>query len=176
VTDHERDWRVTEGPVFGIEPEFELTAIRSGANFFVTGSMSRRITADLTTSTPTLVESAGVALPRLTGSLAVYDEHPERCVLLPRKGPPTPLGNHRGILGMITPDRYLVILYLPPDQFARLLPLLCPASPRAMLRIEVDRTLDQGLLDSQSHFWDDRASPVILFNEFEITLPDAHGS
>ena len=69
----DRDWRVTEGPAFGVEPEFELSGIQLCANFYVAGSMSRRITAAVTTSTPTLVESLDRTLPQLSGLLTIFD-------------------------------------------------------------------------------------------------------
>lgn len=169
------DWRVTEGPAFGVEPEFELSGIRLGANFFVTGSMSRRITAAVTATAPTRVESLDRALPQLSGFLRIFDSHPERTITGMTDGMPVPLGPHRGALWLRGPDGYVVHLYLPADQFDRLLSLMAPAPLAARLRIEVERTLDQGLLDTEVHFWNDRLSPVILFNEFEISLPDRHG-
>lgn len=177
MADHpEDDWRVTEGPAFGVEPEFELTDIRFGANFYVTGSLSRRITATVTASTPMLVESLGRTLPRLCGSLRIFDEHHERTITGMEDGRPVDLGSQRGALWLRGPDRYVVHLYLPSDQFDRLLRLMTPAPATAKLRIEVERTIDQGVLDSELHFWNDRLSPVILFNEFEISLPDRDGS
>ncbi len=171
----ESDWRVTEGPAFGVEPAFELSDIRPGANFFVTGSMSRRVTAVATATAPTLVESLGRTLPQLSGFLRIFDSHPERTVTAMGDGMPVPLGPHRGALWLRAPDRYVVHLYLPAAQFDGLLPLIVPAPSAARLRIEVERTLDQGLLDTDLHFWNDRLSPVILFNEFEISLPDRDG-
>ena len=79
-------------------------------------------------------------------------------------------------MGLVGPDRYLVHLNLPPDQFAMLLPLFAPAPATARLRIEVERTIDQGLFEPGIHFWNDRVSPVILFDEFQIVLPDSSGS
>ena len=177
MADHpEDDWRVTEGPAFGVEPEFDLSDIRPGANFYVTGSMSRRITATVTASTPTLVESLDRTLPQLSGFLRIFDDHHRRTITGFGEGKPVDLGPHRGAMWLSSPDRYVVHLYLPPDQFERLLPLLAPAPAAARLRIEVERTLDQGLLDTQLHFWNDRLSPVILFNEFELSLPARDGS
>ena len=177
MADHpEVDWRVTEGPAFGIEPEFDLSDIRVGANFYVTGSMSRRITATVTASAPTLVESLDRTLPQLSGFLRIFDDHHGHTLTSFGDGMPVELGPHRGAFWLRGLDRYVVHLYLPPDQFERLLPLMSPAPATARLRIEVERTLDQGLLDSQLHFWNDRLSPVILFNEFEISLPARDGS
>lgn len=173
--DHAEDWRITEGPAFGVEPEFELSEIRLGANFFVTGSMSRRITARLTTTTPTVIESLGIALPQLCGFFRIFDEQPECTVLFMRDGKPVDLGPQRGVLGLVGPDRYAVHLYLPTDQFTRLLPIFAQPPVTARLRIEVERTIDQGVSEPDVHFWNDRLSPVILFNEFEISLPDRDG-
>ena len=75
---HHHDWRVTEGPAIGAEPEFEFSDIRLNANFIVTGTILRSISASLTTSTPTLVESLGRPLPELFGLLRIFDNHPER--------------------------------------------------------------------------------------------------
>ena len=172
----DEDWRVTEGPAFGVEPEFELSDIRLGANFTVTGVMLRRITATVTASAPTLVESVGRTLPQLSGFLRIFDGHSQHTITSFGDGMPVDLGPARGALWLRGPDRYVVHLYLPADQFARLLPLMAPAPAAARLRIEVDRTLDQGLLDTQLHFWNDRLSPVILFNEFELSLPARDGS
>lgn len=177
MADHpDDDWRVTEGPAFGVEPEFELSDIRLGANFIVTGSMMRRITAAVTASAPTVVESLDRTLPQLSGFLRIFDNHPGRTLTSFGDGMPVDLGPARGALWLRSPDRYVVHLYLPTDQFALLLPLMAPAPATARLRIEVDRTLDGGLLDTQLHFWNDRLSPVILFNEFELSLPDRDGS
>lgn len=174
--DPDQDWRVSEGPAFGVEPAFELSDIRLGANFYVTGSMSRRITAAVTASTPTLVESLGRTLPQLPGFLTIFDEHYERTIAGMEDGMPVHLGRERGALWLRAPDRYVIHLYLPGDQFEGLLRLMTPAPATARLRIEVERTLDQGLLDTEVHFWNDRLSPVILFNEFEISLPARDGS
>ncbi|CAN7277928.1 hypothetical protein [Brevundimonas sp. LjRoot202] len=177
MADHpEDDWRVTEGPAFGAEPEFELSDIRPGANFIVTGSMLRRITATVTASAPTVVESLDRTLPQLSGFLGIYDGHSGRTILPIKHGRAVELGPHRGVMALISPERYVIHLCLPTEQFAMLLPLLAPAPAAARLRIEVDRTLDQGLLDTQVHFWNDHLSPVILFNEFEISLPAPDGS
>lgn len=177
MADHpERDWRVTEGPAFGIEPEFELSGIRLGANFYVTGTMSRRITAVVTASAPTVVESLGRPLSQLSGFLRIFDSHHGRTVTSMEDGMPVDLGGQRGAMWLRGPDRYVVHLYLPTDQFDRLAPLMTPAPATARLRIEVERTLDQGLLNTQEHFWNDRVSPVILFDEFEISLPARDGS
>lgn len=176
MDDRLEDWRVTEGAAFGVEPEFELSDIRLGVNFIVTGSMLRRITATVTASEPTLVESLGRTLPQLSGFLKIFDGHQGRTITGMGDGMPVDLGGQRGALWVRSPDRYVVHLYMPTDQFEMLLPLMTPAPATARLRIEVDRTLDQGLLDSQSHFWNDRLSPVILFNEFELSLPARDGS
>lgn len=175
MDDHLEDWRVTDGPAFGVEPEFELFNIRLGMNFIVTGTTSRRITASVTASEPTLVESLGRTLPQLSGSLRIFDGQRGRTITSMGEGTPVELRGQRGAMWVRSPDRYVVHLYLPSEQFEKLLPLVTPAPATARLRIEVDRTLDQGLLDTQSHFWNDRQSPVVLFNEFEISLPDAHG-
>lgn len=177
MADHtDGDWRITEGPAFGIEPEFELSDIRPGANFWVTGSMSRHISAAVTTATPTRVESLGRTLPEIVGLLTIFDEHPGRTMTSVADGMSVELGPERGALWVRSPDRYVVHLYLPTDQFAMLLPLMVPAPATARLRIEVERTIDQGVFEPDSHFWNDRLSPVILFNEFEIILPDHSGS
>ena len=170
MADHPEDWRITEGPAFGVEPAFDLSDIRLRANFHATGAMSRSITARLTTATPTRVESLDRTLPELGGFLRILDDHPERSVQFLRDGAPVPLGRDRGVLKLVGPDRYDVYLYLPTDQFARLLPMLAPPPLTARLRIEVERTLDQGVVNSDAHFWNDHLSPVILFNEFEISL------
>lgn len=164
------DWRISEGPAIGIEPEFELSDIRLGANFFVTGGISRSISASLTTSTPTLVESLGRTLPELFGQVRIFDSHPEQSYpgLYQNHFESIELGSHRGVLALVAPDWFVVHLYLPPDQFAMLLSLLTPAPPKTSLRIEIERSLDQGLLDLEHHFWNDHISPVILFNEFEF--------
>lgn len=175
MADQTRDWRITEGPAFGIEPEFDLSDIHLGANFFVTGSMSRRITARLTTTTPTLVESLGRTLPQLGGSLRIVDNHPKSTALFLRDGKPVDLGPARGVLGLAGPDCYALQLYLPADQFAKLLPMFSHRPAAGRLRIEVERTLDQGLFEPDVHFWNDRLSPVILFNEFEFSFPDCEG-
>ena len=170
------DLRVTDGPAFGVEPEFDLSNIRLGMNFVVTGSILRRVTATVTASAPTLVESLGHTLPQLSGFLRIFDGHESRTITGMGDRMPVDLEGQRGAMWVRSPDQYVVHLYLPTDQFERLLPLMTPAPATARLRIEVDRTLDQGLLDSQSHFWNDRQSPVILFNEFEISLPARDGS
>lgn len=176
MADHADDWRVTEGPAFGVEPEFELSEIRLGVNFIVTGAMLRRITASVTASTPMLVESVGRTLPELSGFLRIFDGHSGHTLTSMEDGRPFDLGGQRGALWLCNHGRYIVHLYLPTDQFERLLPMFTPAPAAARLRIEVDRTLDQGLLDNQLHFWNDRLSPVILFNEFELSLPASDGS
>jgi hypothetical protein len=170
------DWRVTDGPAFGIEPEFELSNIRPKAHFIETGVMFRLITADLTASAPTLVESLNRTLPQLSGFLRIVDSHPTGAIASIGEGGLIDLGPQRGVLGLHSPDAYVVKLHLPTDQFEMLLPLMVPAPATARLRIEVDRNLDQGLLDNERHFWNDRLSPVILFNEFEISLPARDGS
>jgi hypothetical protein len=176
LADHpDSDWRVTEGPAFGVEPEFELSDIRLGAKFIVTGSMMRRITAAVTASAPTVVESLSRTLPELSGFLEIFDTHPTRTLTRFGEGDPVDLGSMRGAIWLGSPDHYVVHLYLPPEQFALLLALMASAPATARLRIEVERTLDNGLLDNQLHFWNDRLSPVILFNEFEISLPDRQG-
>lgn len=175
MADHPEDWRITEGPAFGVEPEFDLSDIRLRVNFHVTGSISRRVTARLTTATPTCVESLDRTLPELCGSLRIFDDHPERAVQYLRDGKPVPLGRDRGVLRLVGPDRYDVHLYLPTEQFERLLPMIVSPPATARLRIEVERTLDQGVSPPDVHFWNDRLSPVILFNEFEISLP-GHGA
>jgi hypothetical protein len=169
------DWRVTDGPAIGIEPEFEITAVVVSADFYVAGSMSRHILAAIRTSTPTFVESLGRTLPEFTGHLRVYSQHPERSYpgLYPDHFGATMLGPNRGALAILPPDRYVVHLYLPLDQFEMVLPVLTCSARIARLRIEIDRTLDQGLIDSQEHFWNDRISPVILFNEFSISVETA---
>lgn len=177
MADHpDGDWRVTEGPAFGIEPEFELSDIRLGAKFVVTGSMMRNISAAVAARAPTLVESLNQTLPELSGVLEIFDSQPQRTLMRFGEGNPVDLGSTRGAMWLSGPGRYVVHLYLPPDQFQALLALFAPPPAAARLRIEVDRTLDQGLLDSQSHFWNDRLSPVILFNEFEISLPTLDAS
>jgi hypothetical protein len=177
MTDYpHEDWRVTEGPAFGVEPEFALSDIRSGANFIVTGAMLRRITATVTASAPTLVESLDRTLSQLFGVLEIFDGHSEHTITSFGDGMGVETGTARGAMWLRSPDRYVVHLYLPTEQFARLLPLMAPAPATAKLRIEVDRTLDNGLLDTQLYFWNDRLSPVILFNEFEISLPDRSGT
>jgi len=170
------DWRVKEGPAIGVEPEFELSDIRVGANFIVTGAMLRRITATVTASAPTLVESLGRTLPQLSGFLRIFEGHCQHTITSFGDGVPIDLGPARGALWLRGPDRYVVHLYLPSDQFAMLLPLITSAPAGARLRVEVDRTLDQGLQDTQLHFWNDRLSPVILFNEFELSFPARDGS
>jgi hypothetical protein len=178
VADHpeDDDWRVTEGPAFGVEPQFELSSIRLGAHFIETGVMFRRITAAVTASEPVVVESLGRTLPELSGFLTIFDNHRARTIPHLGEGMPVELGQARGAMWVRGPDGYEVHLYLPTDQFVLLLPLLAPTPPAARLRIEVDRTLDIGLLDTQLHFWNDRLSPVILFNEFELSLPAHDGS
>lgn len=100
MADHpERDWRVTEGPAFGIEPEFELSGIRLGANFYVTGTMSRRITAVVTASAPTVVESLGRPLSQLAGFLRIFDSHHGRTVTSMEDGMPVDLGVSAGRCG-----------------------------------------------------------------------------
>jgi hypothetical protein len=166
------DWRVTDGPAIGYDPVFIISEIRPYANFYAPGSMSRGVYASLSTSTPTRVESVDRTLPELSGHLAVFDSHPDRSYagLYPGHFDFIDLGIHRGALAVHPPDRYVVHLYLPPDQFADLLPLLLCGSPQMQLTVEIDRTLDQGLLDSQSYFWNDRRSPVIPFNEFRVNV------
>ncbi|HEX6603389.1 MAG TPA: hypothetical protein VF027_00740 [Sphingomicrobium sp.] len=175
------DWRVTEGPGIGIEPLFELSQIHLNANFFVTGGMSRNMLALLSTKTPTRVESIDRTLPEMEGLIRIYSDLPERAFthLFGRGYDSFELYSQRGVLALVPPDRFAVHLYLPAMQYDLLLPMLARAS-RAMLRIEIERTLDQGLLDDQTHFWNDRMSPIILFNEFEINVlpegwPDDHG-
>lgn len=170
------DWRVDEGPVIGIEPAFDLSAIQSEARFHAPGSMSRRITAEISTTTPTMVESVGQPLSIMSGLLTIFDSHEDRVGLFSGLRKPVEPGANRGAMGLTTPGRYAVHLYLPHDQFAALLPFFVPAPPSARLRIEVERTLNQGLFDEDSHFWNDRLSPVVLFNAFDIILPDRDGS
>jgi hypothetical protein len=167
----DQDPRVREGPAIGIEPQFELSNVELNANFYVTGSMSRSMTASLATSTPTIVESLGRSLPELSGLLRIFDNQPNETYpgLYEDHFGSMALGSQRGFLAIRAPDWYVVHLYLPPDQFAALLPLLC-AGPTAMLRIEIERTLEEGLLDNEIHFWNERLSPVIRFNEFQISV------
>lgn len=162
------DWRITEGPAIGIEPEFALSDVELTANFFVTGTMSRAVTAKLTTATPTRVESVDRLLSEFAGRLHIFDSHPNRSYpgLYPGHFDSIELGEQRGALALLAPNRFAVHLYLPADQFAALLPLV--TSSGMQLRIEVERTIDQGLPDEQAFFWNDRVSPVILFNEFRI--------
>ena len=161
--DHE-DWRVTEGPSIGAEPEFTLSDIRLGANFFVTGAMSRNIAARLSTATPTVVESSGRRLADMCGTLRIHDSQ----FLDEFRG--VDLGGCRGVLALLNADEYVVEIFLPPDQFESLLPLLAPAPARAELLIEIERTLDQAVFEELRYFWDDRRSPTIPFNEFKLSV------
>jgi len=172
MSEGDADWRVTEGPAIGAEPEFLLSDIELNAHFYVTGGMSRDISASLATSTPTLVESLGRTLPELSGYLRIFDDHPERSYPGLHQGhfESVELGSQRGVLALLAPGHFGVHLYLPPEQFALVLPLLSPAPSRARLRIEIERTLDQNLFEEDKHFWNDRLSPIILFNEFKISV------
>jgi hypothetical protein len=168
------DWRVTEGPGIGREPLFELSDIHLNASFFVTGGMSRNMLAALSTKTPTRVESIDRTLPEMEGFIRIYSNLPERSYthLFGRGYDSFELDSQRGVLAFVPPDKFGVHLYLPAAQYDLLLPMLARAS-KAMLRIEIERSLDQGLLDNEVHFWNDRMSPIILFNEFEIiVLPE----
>lgn len=170
------DWRVDEGPAIGIDPVFDLSAIGAEARFYAHGSMSRRIIAKISTPTPTMVESLGRPLATMSGLLTIFDSRQDQTGMFSGLRGPVEPGANRGALGLTGLDRYAVHLYLPPDQFAALLSLFAPAPPSARLRIEVERTLNQGLFDEDSHFWNDRLSPVVLFNAFDIILPDRDGS
>lgn len=169
---HYPDWRVTEGPAIGREPVFVLTNIRLSANFYITGTMSRGIVATLATSTPTRVETVNRSMSEMTGFIRIFDEIPERSYLPLFQGPPggIELRASRGVLWIVPPDRFAVDLYLPPHQFEKLIALFSCGCAEAELRVEVDRSLDQGLCDEDVYFWNDRLSPVVLFNEFEITV------
>jgi len=166
----DRDWRVTEGPAIGAEPEFEISDVQVEASFHGDGSMSRGIWATLKTSTPTQVESLGLTLRQLTGVLRILDTDPPLLPGLLRNL--VELGPARGVLELASPDRYHVFLYLPPEQFAMLLPLFAPAPATGRLRIEVERLLHQAVDEPDDNFWNDHQSPAIVFNTFEITFPN----
>ena len=165
------DWRVTEGPAIGTEPLFELHEVSLHADFFVTGGMSRRIFSRLVTETPTMVESLGRTLPDIAGALRIYAAASARAYVgwSEGLGLNVELDGNRGVLAIVR-DHYEVELHLPPEQFESLVALLPWAPRKANLRIEVERTLDQGLLPSEGFFWNDHLSPVILFNEFELKM------
>lgn len=164
------DWRVTEGPAIGLEPELELSEISFQANFYVTGGMSRMIGARLSTITPIPVESLGRSLSELNGYIRIFDHLPAHTYpgLFPDHFGHVELAEQRGAMAMLA-EHFAMHLYLPPDQFALSLPLFSAPSRKAQLRIEIERTLDQGLLDNEKLFWNDRLSPVILFNEFQLS-------
>ena len=166
------DWRVTDGPAIGLDPAFVLSDIEGLANFWITGSMSRRISARVAARTPLRVESIGIPLTDLQGLLTIYDEHPDRsnAGLCAGHFDSVDLTHHRGGLAIHPPGGFAIHLYLPEGQFERLLPLLAARST-ARLQIEVDRTLDQALSEEESLFWNDRVSPVVLFEEFRISVP-----
>lgn len=166
------DWRVTEGPAMGIEPSFALRDVSVHADFYVPGGMGRRIMATLTTDSPAVVESQGRPLSAMPGLLRIYGHQTERSSIghmVGRYDMDVPMEAMRGVLAVFD-EGYAVHLYLPREQFAELLPLFAPVPAQVTLRIEVERTLDQGLPDSDSHFWNDRLSPVIVFNEFELSV------
>ena len=71
----------------------------------------------------------------------------------------------------VSPESFLIHLYLPREQFAALLPMLASAHCNPKLYIEIDRTLEQNVLEEDLHFWNDRLSPLILFNEFRLEIP-----
>lgn len=165
------DWRVTEGPAIGSEPVFDLSGIMTLASFSVTGWMGRRVQAVLSTVTATVVESSGLLLSAMPGLLRIFDSPAERAAVGWHHGDreTVPLDGARGAIAVFG-ERYGIDLHLPPEQFDALLPMLAGAQS-ARLRIEVERTLDQGLLDDQKLFWNDRLSPRIVFDEFEISVP-----
>lgn len=164
------DWRVTDGPNIGQEPLFDLSEIRLHSRFITTGEMLRDISGTLTTATPTLVESIGRPLSALSGSFRIYSYLPDRAFshLFGQGYGAFELHGHRGVLAFTARESFLVHLYLPAEQFEQLLPMLGRARSRVQLRIEIERTLDQGVFEEDVHFWNDRVSPIILFNEFEI--------
>jgi hypothetical protein len=164
------DWRVTEGPAIGTEPIFDLSDIVVDLHFFVTGGMSRSIYAKLATTSPTRVESTGSTLSELEGQLQIHDGLPEKSYpgLYPEHFGSIALGQNRGVLALPVPDMFIVHLYLPPEQFAATLSTLVQARGSTVLRMEIDRTLDQALPYEECFFWNDILSPVILFNEFGI--------
>jgi hypothetical protein len=170
MSDHQSDWRVIDGPAIGRDPEFLLSDIRVNAHFFETGNMSRNISARLVTKTPTLVESTGRILPDMPGNLRIHSSR----FLSNYRG--VEFGPNRGVLALIE-DGYVVELFLPPDQFESLLPLLTPPPPQAGLMIEVDKTLDQKLyFEEDKYFWNDLLSPLVFFNEFELSVPRNSGA
>jgi hypothetical protein len=166
-----QDWRVTEGPAIGLAPEFLLWDMLASASFYETGSMSRRISARASAQTPLMVESVGRKLSELEGALTIYDYLPDQshAGLCPDHFDSVKLDSNRGALALHPPGRFMIHLYLPPDQFELLLPIIAPRFGPLVLQIEVERTLDQGLPDQDMLFWNDQAAPVVLFNEMYIT-------
>lgn len=162
--------------MIGAHPEFVVSDIQLRANFYVTGTMSRHIVAHAATDAHTLVESVGKRLSDMTGFLTIFDDLPRQSYagLCRHHFDTVELGSHRGALASHPPDHFLLHLYIPADQFDRLLPLMTAPGVTGRLSIEVERTLDQGLADEDSHFWNDTKSPVVLFNEFRLTV--AHRS
>ena len=175
------DPRVTEGPAIGREPEFELSDIWLHSSFSVVGTMSRKMSANLSTSSPTMVESLGRKLSELRGLIQIYNDLPDKTFyhLFGGAYDSFELFGHRGVLAMvplaeftrIPAEGFLVHLYLPPDQFAALCPALTSAERNARLYIEIERTVEQNVYEEDVHFWNDRISPLILFNEFRLDVP-----
>lgn len=175
------DWRVTEGPAIGREPEFELADVRLNSQFNASGTLIQSASALLLTSSPTLVESLGCSLSELRGFIRIYDHLPDETYyhLFGGSYDSFELGSNRGVLAMVPlesctrvpPESFLVHLYLPQDQFAALLPMLASAHGNPRLCIEIDRTLEQNVFEEDVYFWNDRLSPLILFNEFRLDIP-----
>ena len=167
------DWRVTDGPAIGRAPLFDLSEIRLRADFHASGAMSRSIMADLSSTSPMWLERMECHLAELPGYLEVFEALPEKSYpgLYPDLFESIALDGQRGALAAVAPDHYAIHLYLPPDQFAAILPLVGTAQRRARLLIDIDRTIDQGLPDEECHFWNDWLSPVVLFNEFSLVSP-----
>lgn len=137
--------------------------------------MSRPIIARLTTTTPTLVESLGKTLPLLCGFLRIIDEHPESTALFLRDGKPVDLGPERGVLGLIGPDRYAVHLYCRPISSRGSYQGSPSLSRRRGCASRSKGLSIRACSTRKIHLWNDRLSPVILFNEFELSLPDRDG-
>lgn len=179
------DWRVTEGPAIGREPEFELAELRLHSQFNVTGTLTQSVTALLSTSSPAVVESLGCSLSELRGFIRIYDHLPDEAYSHLFGGPydSFKLGSNRGVLAMVPlerftrapPESFLIHLYLPPDQFAVLVPMVACARANPQLYIEIERTLEQNVFEEDVHFWNDRLSPLILFNEFRLDVPIYRG-
>ena len=182
----DHDWRVTEGPSIGREPEFELSDIRFHSSFSVTGTMMRSASASLSTGSPATVHSLGRPLSELSGFIRIYDHLPEETFyhLFGGAYDSFELHSHRGVLAMVPleaftrvpPESFLLHLYLPDEQFSALLPMLAAARGKPRLYIEIERTLDQNVFEEDGHFWNDRVSPLFLFNEFRFDIPTYGGS